>query len=338
MLGGEDTTAADDLMQAQAIRGASAGKKPTSRVKSTGLRPGSHTDAVMALSWNPVHQQVIASGSADKTVKLWDVTKAGSGDQDGCNAATFSHHKDKVQSVAWHPVEGTLLATGSYDRTVALLDARGTGKDVKTVKLPADCEALAWDIHNPEFLTVASEDGTVACYDVRQFDASKPLWSFVANQFGVSDISYNRLVPGFLAISSPDKTVTLWDAGAPGTPAIRQPPTCCGSKDMCSGKLYTVQFYPSDPWLLATGGSGNQLALWDFSSELEVQKRFASRATGLSPEDSKLETAEMTSNEAEFQSMMTDRQPVSSEALDDRKKQRPKPKGKNTNKSNRKSR
>ncbi|GKY94152.1 hypothetical protein MPSEU_000381300 [Mayamaea pseudoterrestris] len=331
VLGGEDTTAADDLMQAQAMRG-SGGAKPKVR-GSGGLRPGSHTDAVMALSWNPIHQQVIASGSADMTVKLWDVSKAGSGDQEGCNAATFSHHNNKVQSVAWHPVEGTLLATGSYDRTVALLDARGTGKDVKIVKLPADCEAIAWDIHNPECLTVASEDGTLACYDVRQFETSKPLWSFVANQFGVSDISYNRLVPGFLAISSPDKTVTLWDAGLPGTLSMKEPPKLCGSKDMCSGKLYTVQFYPSDPWLLGTGGSGNQLALWDFSNESEIQRRFAGRVASKSGEQAQVvEAADAKPIEAELESMMAKRETSPAAEAGNGMNKRNKAKGKSPNK------
>jgi periodic tryptophan protein 1 len=152
------------------------------------LRKGSHTDAVMCLSWNKVHRQIVASGSADCTVKLWDVTQAGT---DQCNAGTFHHHKDKVQSVVWHPKEGTLLATGSYDRTVALVDAR-SAENIKRVKLPADCETLAWDPFNPQYLTAASEDGTIMCWDVRNFSDKTPLWSIVVNEYGgVSDLSYN---------------------------------------------------------------------------------------------------------------------------------------------------
>jgi periodic tryptophan protein 1 len=156
--------------------------------KGPKLRPGSHTDAVMSLSWNKVHRQVIASGSADGTVKLWDITRANT---DQCNAETFHHHKDKVQSVVWHPTEGTLLATGSYDRTVALVDARSQ-ENIRKVKLPADCEALAWDPFNSQYLTAASEDGTIKCWDVRKFSDKTPLWSIVANEYGgVSDLSYN---------------------------------------------------------------------------------------------------------------------------------------------------
>jgi periodic tryptophan protein 1 len=312
ILGGEDTTAADDFMNAHALKGSSV-KKPSMR--DSGLRLGSHTDAVMALSWSSIHHQVIASGSADNTVKLWDVTKAGSGDHVGCNAATFSHHSNKVQSVAWHPVEGTLLATGSYDRTVALLDARSSGKDVKRVKLPADCEAVAWDIHNPEKLTVASEDGTLTCWDVRQFETTKHVWSFVANQFGVTDVSYNPSVPGFFATSSPDKTISLWDAGAIGTDSVRSQPVLCGSKDMCSGKLYTVQFYQSDPWLLGCGGSGNQLALWDFSNEGDIQRRFAGRARGEITEASSVSSKTTDeSSSADFNAMMLNRDSDASHA------------------------
>jgi periodic tryptophan protein 1 len=293
VLGGEDNTITDDLMRLQimntAVTGSVKNKSSSNKKKSrsttrSGLRHGSHTDAVMSLSWNPIHKQVIASGSADCTVKLWDVTKANS--EHDANATTYQHHKNKVQSVAWNPNEGTLLATGSYDRTVAILDARTNGNtsNIKQVRIPADCETIVWDPIRTEYLTVLSEDGTIHCWDVRQFDTNTPLWSFSASEYGgITDVSYNSHVPGLMVSCSIDKTITLWDAhniDASSSAAVAAkvlPPKICGSKDMCVGKLYSVGFYPSTPWLLGCGGSGNELALWDLSCEEAIQKCFSTR-------------------------------------------------------------
>lgn len=289
-LGGEDTTTADDLMRAQMFSKSGSRSKFKSRA-NPGLRSGSHTDAVMTLSWNTIHKQVIASGSADKTVKLWDVTKA---TEESANASTFRHHRDKVGAVRWHPQEGTLLATGSYDRTVALLDARSNGDDVRSVKVSADCEALSWDPFRPEYLTAATEDGTITCWDVRKFETKSPVWSFVANEYGgVTDLAYNRNVPGMMATCSVNKTVTLWDCFHESRPVV------CGNKDMCVGKLYTVSFYPSQDWLLGCGGSGNMLALWDLSNEKMIQTRFAGRKGDV------VQTADAPDNEGDLEKMMT---------------------------------
>jgi len=286
VLGGMDTRGSEEewmRMQMPVSTSANGGgkkKKKKNKKKDTagGLREGSHTDAVMSLSWNTVHQQVLASGSADGTVKLWDCTHSTSGKKGDYirPSATLTHHTDKVQSLAWHPSEGTLLATGGYDRRVCLADARSTdSQSVKTAKLLADCEAIAWDPHNQQYLTVASEDGVVQCWDVRKFGGD-PVWSMIAHEYGgVSDMSYNAHVPGMLLTCSIDKTVALWDTLNPSPK-----PTPCGSKDMNVGRLHSVSCYPSSPWLLACGGSGNEIAIWDVEGEDSIQKRFAGRTSG----------------------------------------------------------
>ncbi|GAX19271.1 periodic tryptophan protein 1 [Fistulifera solaris] len=302
MLGGEDTSAADDLLKLQMLK-AAAGKQPEKRRKPlpSGLRPGSHEEAVMSLSWNTIHRQVLASGSADKTVKLWDVTRESGNINERCDSATFSHHRDKVQCVAWHPSEGTLLATGSFDRTVALLDARTNGENLKSVKLPSDCEAIAWDPFHSEYLTVLCEDGSMSCWDVRSFQSSSPLWTHVVNEYGgVTNLAYNHKVPGMMASCSRDATVSLWHAYPQNNaPAANISPRLVTTKDMCVGKLFALSFYPSTPWLLGCGGSGNQLALWDLSSEESLQAAFDPERSGGSPEESS-----PTNNQEDFEAMM----------------------------------
>ncbi len=93
-----------------------------------------------------------------------------------------------------------------------MVDARSTdSQSVKTAKLLADCEAMAWDPHNQQYLAVASEDGVIQCWDVRNFGGD-PVRSMIAHEYGgVSDISCNAHVPGMLLTCSIDKSMVLWD-------------------------------------------------------------------------------------------------------------------------------
>jgi hypothetical protein len=81
------------------------------------------------------------------------------------------------------------------------------------------------------------------------------------------------------------------------------PPKPCGNKDMQVGKLYTINFYPSSPWLMGCAGSGKELALWDMSREASIQKRFATRI-GSNPVEEETEEGEAGKQEA-FDAMMS---------------------------------
>ncbi|CAI5714741.1 unnamed protein product [Peronospora destructor] len=138
----------------------------------TVLQPGSHQDSVMALDWNSSHRNMLASGSADSTVKVWDITTQ------KC-LYTIAHHSNKVQSVRWNPAERTVLASASFDRKIVVLDGRQPDAFSK-FQLSAEVESIAWAPHNPSTIVASAEDGVVVGFDVR-INGLTPLFHFDAH-------------------------------------------------------------------------------------------------------------------------------------------------------------
>eukprot|EP01041_Mallomonas_annulata_P006606 gene6606-13372_t len=249
---------------------ATAGKKKKSK-KTAKLLADSHTEAVMGLSWNTVYRQALASSSADHSVKVWDVTTQ------NCSL-TLTHHMDKVQSVSWHPFEAWLLASGSFDKTVAMVDCRSSSVSSRFT-MTADTEALRWDPLLPFHLYCALEDGQVTCMDVRH--TKSPLFSFQAHNKTVSSLSFSPSVPGLLATASIDKTVRMWDVRTldeDGGPKLVM------YKSMNVGKLFALDFFPSDGYMLACGGDGGMVAIWE-SDEAETIRNYFDNRVPTTPAD-----------------------------------------------------
>jgi periodic tryptophan protein 1 len=227
-----------------------------------------HIDSILALAANRQHRNLLASASADRTVKLWDLNTT------TC-AKSYSHHTDKVCSLDWHPKESTVLLSGSYDRTVVAADMRAPDSKARW-GVDTDVENVRWDPHDPNYFYVSTDGGMVYRYDIRNVPASpaesKPVWSLQAHDSSVSSFDINGTIPGFLVTGSTDKEVKLWNIE-------NDKPSLVVTRKFDVGKVFSTAFAP-DPevsFRLAIAGSKGVVQIWDASTNAAVRRAFVSR-------------------------------------------------------------
>ena len=224
-------------------------------------KPGvGHTDAVLSLAWNRHVGHVMASGSADHSVILWDLETQ--------TPASVLHCREKVQSVGWHPAEMDRLLSADCSRDLRVWECRS--EESKRWKLSGEVECAVWDHFNPTGVLACTDDGKLHYVDTRTEKAT--LWSVQAHEEACTSLVLSPEVPGCLVTVSPDKTLKVWDVSSePSAPVAARP--------MKLGALHCAAFCPDLPWMLCVGGDNkeNSFRLWDIRESAEVRDRFGGR-------------------------------------------------------------
>jgi sugar lactone lactonase YvrE len=252
-----------------------------------GLR--GHTSLVLSVCFSPDGQR-LASGSWDKTVKVWDLANAqdapslrghtsyvasvsfdpdgqylasASGDgtvkvwgvPTGQEVVTLHGHTGPVNSVCFSP-DGQCLASASSDKTVGVWDA-DSGQNVLTLKGHADSVYCVCFSPDGRRLASASYDRTVMVWDAQTGQLVLTLQGHLGpvRSVGFSPDGQH------LASASDDKTVTVWDAQT-GQPVL----TLQGH----AGPVRSVCFSP-DGRRLASASFDKTVKVWNAQTGQEIQ-------------------------------------------------------------------
>ncbi|EPY49539.1 WD repeat protein [Schizosaccharomyces cryophilus OY26] len=253
-----------DAVYPAAVLGANAANSGSNKKKKKApkVNPKTHTDAILALSSNRNAHNLLASGSADTSIKLWNLSS--------CTCVkSFTYHTDKVSSLSWHPKMPSVLLSGSYDKTARIADLRADAPPL-TLTIDSDVENVAWDPHNENNFFVGSDAGILYYCDAR--DMSKPVWQLQAHDGPISCLSVNPNVPSFVATGSTDRMVKLWNTSD-------HTPKLIVSRDLDVGRVFTCSFVPDESisFHLAASGSKGLVRVWDTATNSGVRRAFESR-------------------------------------------------------------
>lgn len=263
-----------------------------------------HTQRITSLAYNP-DGKTLASGSADKTIILWNVSEPSTKER------TLSGHTDAINVVAFSP-DGKLLASASADKTIRLWDSsdqevailRGHEIGVTTLAFSPDGKTLAsaslnlresyrseiklW-VYDAEKKTAKDRESLPDAHNVRSLAFSPDGKTLAFGSLGLKrwDVAGSKELPALTGklfgdvvsvAYSPDGKTLAYASGYINRPANIVLLDLATKKERpeISGSLFglgRVHFHP-DGKIVAAWTDGQtpaaQLQLWDLAANKEL--------------------------------------------------------------------
>lgn len=137
-----------------------------------------HNNEALSLDWNKYATHLVATGSADQTVKIHDIRMASQSLDRTCCVGTLIGHDYAIRKVAWSPHSSQDIATSGYDMTARVWHVpdlhTGPPALIRNGRLGKVYSAhtefvigLSWSLYHPGVIASASWDQQVHIWSAR---------------------------------------------------------------------------------------------------------------------------------------------------------------------------
>ncbi|WP_271254809.1 NACHT and WD repeat domain-containing protein [Pseudanabaena sp. Chao 1811] len=198
-----------------------------------------HRSGVRSVAFSP-DGKTIASGSYDKSIKLWNL--------EGKELSTLTGHSNWVRSVAFSP-DGKTIASGSYDKSIKLWNLEG--KELRT--LMGHSNGVLSVAFSPDGKTIVSgsSDNSIKLWNLE----GKELRTLTGHSNVVRSVAFSP-DGKTIASGSYDKSIKLWNLEG------KELRTLTGHSNV----IRSVAFSP-DGKTIASGSSDNSIKLWNLEGK-----------------------------------------------------------------------
>lgn len=177
-----------------------------------------HAGSVEDLQWSPTEENILASCSTDKSIRIWDVRAANSGSM----IKIADAHRSDVNVISWNRLDHPFLLSGGDDGTIKCWDLRtlsraSAGRPAPIATFNHHTEpitSIEWNPNDSSVFAASSEDNSVTIWDLScEKDANQQ-----PDQATENDEELEKLPPQLLFIHQGQKEIkeVHWHSQLPG--------------------------------------------------------------------------------------------------------------------------